>query len=90
MYQWRGCIWVSESGDQFCGLVYTELPVAKDQQSKIANGELPIRGEMLEMVYDYKYPGVYLDSKLGWTRNSTTLYKKGQESSLFPAETLVL
>ncbi len=41
-----------------------------------------IQGTDIEMVISYKYLGVHLKNKLGWTDNTPALYKKGQSRKL--------
>ena len=42
-----------------------------------------INGEHIEIVADYKYLGTIIDSKLTWTCNTDTIYKKGLQRLYF-------
>jgi len=44
---------------------------------------MTIRGTDVEIVQDYKYLGVYMDSKLEWTKNSMATYMRGQSRLYF-------
>ncbi|XP_062868152.1 phospholipid-transporting ATPase IC [Trichomycterus rosablanca] len=42
-----------------------------------------INGVSVDTVEDYKYLGVYIDNKLDWSKNTETLYRKGQSRLYF-------
>ena len=58
------------------------------RRSRTPATPLSIRGEMVEMIQEYKYMGFHLDSKLDQELCSSL--QEGPESALFPAESPVL
>ena len=44
---------------------------------------ISILGEGVEVMEDYRYLGVYLDSRLDWKCNTEDVYRKGQSRFYF-------
>ncbi|KAM7380045.1 hypothetical protein PAMP_003369 [Pampus punctatissimus] len=53
------------------------------KRKKMSSQPLWIRGEVVEEVEDYKYPGVVIDNILDWKTNTEAVYKKGMSRLYF-------
>jgi len=42
-----------------------------------------IQGNNVDIVQDYKYLGEHIDNKQDWTKNTDSLYRKGQSRLYF-------
>ena len=80
----------------WCELNHLQLNVTKTKELIVDLGRaktpvtpVSILGVPVDTVEEYKYLGVYFDTKLDWTKNTEAVYKKGQ-SRLFPKEAEVL
>lgn len=70
---------------EWCNLNHLQLNITKTKemivdyrkQASIFHA-VTIRGMDIEVVEDYKYLRVYINSKLDWSRNTNIDFKKGQ------------
>lgn len=70
----------------WCGLNHLQLNTDKTKGLMVVDfrrrgaplSPVSILGVDVQFTREYKYLGVYLDSKLDWSRNAEALYKKGQ------------
>ena len=80
-----GLLWATLS----VGVNHLQLNVTKTKElivdlrrAKTTVTPVSIQGIPVDTVEVYKYPGVYFNKKLDWTRNTEAVYKKDQ-SRLF-------
>lgn len=61
-----------------------EMGIGLRKKKKMAKQPLNILGEVIEVVEDYKYLGVHINSNLNWKTKTETQYKKTSLGSLDP------